>query len=104
MKQRKQKPQHPTEVETELGRATVGVVTSRNAWRVFKCPLCDGDIEEGEEHLVVVPVRIERLRRHTHTECLINFHNNGYQIKLHPNEPHAMDYYTTEESKQGEPL
>lgn len=86
-------PDLPSEVETELGKATIGVVQPMNALKEYLCPLCDGEIVIGELHVIVVPVHVPRLRRHVHGECLKEFIDQKLTIKLHPNEPNAVKFH-----------
>ncbi len=83
-------PELPDEVETELGKATIGVVEPKNAMKEYLCPLCNTPIEIGEKHIIVVPVYVPRLRRHLHGECLLEFIHQKLTIKLHPNEPNTV--------------
>lgn len=83
----------PKEVMTELGEATVGEVSPKNAIKPYICPLCDSEIEFGEKHLIIVPVVKSRLRRHVHTDCLLSHIEYGVSIKLHPKEPDIARYH-----------
>jgi len=82
----------PESVETELGLATVGVVKPHNATKDYLCPLCDELISLDEKHVIIVPLVKSRLRRHAHTDCLIQHIKYGVRIKLHPNEPNMAQY------------
>jgi hypothetical protein len=85
-------PELPTEVMTEVGRATIGVVLEINARRSYVCPLCDTEVSTGEKHVLVVPVMSEQLRRHLHAECLATHIQNDMLVRLHPKEPNILDY------------
>lgn len=81
------------QIETELGTADISTVKTKDALKVYLCPFCDGDIEIGEEHVVVVPQVKARLRRHCHTDCLHEVSQRNMRLKLHPNEPDVVGYY-----------
>jgi hypothetical protein len=55
----------PAAEETE----TVGLVQPYHARKRYVCPGCQGTIEKGEGHLVVVPEHTPDLRRHWHRAC-----------------------------------
>lgn len=74
----------PEYVSTELGRASVGVCRPENATKRYKCPFCDEHTHIGEQHVVVTPDVMFRLRRHMHTDCLETAMEYGIDIKLHP--------------------
>lgn len=47
----------------------VGLVQPYQARKRYVCPGCQGTIEKGEGHLVVVPEHTPDLRRHWHRAC-----------------------------------
>jgi len=48
---------------------TVTLVQPYHARKHYTCPGCQGTIEKGEGHLVVVPEHNPDLRRHWHRAC-----------------------------------
>lgn len=52
-----------------LGPATVTPVQPYAARKRYLCPGCEGHIEVGEGHLVVVPDHLPDMRRHWHRAC-----------------------------------
>jgi hypothetical protein len=52
-----------------FGIETVTPVQPYAARKQYVCPGCDGPIEVGEGHLVVVPELDPDLRRHWHRAC-----------------------------------
>lgn len=52
-----------------LGIEVVGVVQPYAARKRYLCPGCEGWLEVGEGHLVVVPEEAPDLRRHWHRGC-----------------------------------
>jgi hypothetical protein len=52
-----------------MGEETVGLVQPYHARKRYLCPGCEGFIETGEGHLVVVPETAADLRRHWHRGC-----------------------------------
>ena len=86
-------PELPQEIETEIGRTTLGIILSHYATKEYLCPLCDEAIELGEQHILAVPIVADSLRRHLHAECLSEFLTRGLSIKLHPNESNAIKYH-----------
>ena len=52
-----------------MDRVTVSLVQPYAARKVYRCPGCEGTIEIGEGHLVVVPDEAPDLRRHWHRAC-----------------------------------
>lgn len=83
----------PQTVPTELGEATVGIVSPKAAIKEFLCPLCNETILIGEQHVIVVPLVKSRLRRHIHSECLSANLRYNVSIILHPNERSIAHYY-----------
>jgi hypothetical protein len=83
----------PERVNTELGEATIGRVRAQHATKEYTCPLCDELIPIGEEHLIVVPIVMARLRRHVHTDCLTANLQYMDSIRIHPKEPNIARYY-----------
>lgn len=83
----------PEEIDTELGKATIGIVRASNAVKQYLCPLCDEQTDPGESHLVAVPVVEPELRRHIHTECLMAWQQQGLSVKLHPFNTHIIRQY-----------
>lgn len=53
----------------DLGLETVSLVQPYAATKRYACPGCNGFIEPGEGHLVVVPDEAPDLRRHWHRAC-----------------------------------
>lgn len=67
-------PPAPPAAETTPAPATsgaevVGVVQPYQARKRYLCPGCEGVIESGEGHFVVVPEHTPDLRRHWHRGC-----------------------------------
>jgi hypothetical protein len=83
----------PEDIETELGKATIGRVSPEKAIKPYLCPLCDSEIETNESHVIAVPIEVPKLRRHLHGECLGEYLRQNLAIKLHPKEPDVMRYY-----------
>jgi hypothetical protein len=52
-----------------MGPETVTPVQPHAARKRYTCPGCQGFIEPGEGHLVVVPDHDPDLRRHWHRPC-----------------------------------
>lgn len=52
-----------------MGPETVTLVQPHAARKRYVCPGCEGSIERGEGHLVVVPEHYPDLRRHWHRAC-----------------------------------
>lgn len=68
-------------VETDCGLAEVFHQGPRA--KVYKCPLCEYNIE-GEWHVVIKPKSNSELRRHVHKGCLDKYIEYGLEIKLLP--------------------
>jgi hypothetical protein len=52
-----------------LGPEVVQPVQPYQARKVYLCPGCEHQIEEGVGHLVVIPEHAPDLRRHWHRGC-----------------------------------
>lgn len=83
----------PEYVETELGRASVGICRPENATKGYKCPFCGDGIGLGEQHVVVTPDVKFRLRRHLHTDCLETSLEHNVTLKLHPEGFDVVSHY-----------
>lgn len=60
----------PADLSSEAGTTeAVGLVQPYQARKRYVCPGCQGIIEKGEGHLVVVPEHTPDLRRHWHRAC-----------------------------------
>jgi hypothetical protein len=55
--------------DAELGKVELRRIQPYEARKRYWCPGCNGDIERGVGHLVVVPLAAPDTRRHWHHAC-----------------------------------